>query len=597
MTIKIYTDRSRIVERERCDRKRWLVYHESGTGIVPKRTPLALAVGSSGHVGLAELLMFFLLNPNAVEDFINGMIPVQMAALEDSAVRAVLADFSSHAAGLELDANENAGLTAGQTPEAKQLAEQMIAQARELGMAESDIAGITQGVDPAVARSEFERYLFAEQSALVEGLVRAYARRRLRPLLEEFEVLEVEREGEWKLSQWQPEGEWVRAECSKKCAQWLGSTFDSAHPWPDKCPGCGAPIVTSNNAMELYFMSRPDALLRHRQTNELYLLSYKTTGQWDTRKAKDIEHDMQGLSEGVEVEKRLGEWWRAVHDVVPLDASMNTVHVKGVPIPNRMAEFLYYLPAPPRIHAIRYEFLLKGERWKDRELSQRLGVDCRSQKSHLIYQYVAQSTPKSGKNTEAFRVGDICWAWEFIRPEDQQASKLYAGNWRPRAVWESGSVKDWIDKLDRSEVLMSGEDSTIGMAPRALGYRSDAQAMGVTEAHPLDQVFVPPVVVYRSDDQLRDWVEQVEHAERETAMHVAEVNAAADAGEKRHLLNIYFPQNRQSCAYPSLCAFARDKVSVCWGGAEMQASPLEVGGGEYIRRVPNHPQELVQISK
>ena len=41
---------------------------------------------------------------------------------------------------------------------------------------------------------EYEAYLMAEQSALVEGMVRAYARRRLRPLLEEFEVLEVERE-------------------------------------------------------------------------------------------------------------------------------------------------------------------------------------------------------------------------------------------------------------------------------------------------------------------------------------------------------------------------------------------------------------------
>lgn len=585
MTIKIFTDRSRIVEREHCDRKRWLVYHESGTGIVPKRTPLALGVGGAVHVGLAELLMFFILNPHAWEDVVNGLIPAQMAALEETAVRAALADFSSHVAGLELDANENAGLQ-GQTPEAKQLAEQMIAQAMELGMTESDIARITQGVDPAVARSEFERYLFAEQSALVEGLVRAYCRRRLRPLLEEFEVLEVEREGEWKLAEWsEPSG---ICHCGE--AMEGHSLYDNHSPVENPMP------------VELYFMSRPDALLRHRQTNELFLLSFKTTGQWDTRKAKDIEHDMQGLSEGVEVEKRLGEWWQAIH-AVDVNNHDESIEIEKVMLAGgcSQVEYVYLrsLPAPPRIHAIRYEFLLKGERWKDKELSQRLGVDCRSQKSHLVYQYVAQSTPKSGKNTEAFRVGDICWAWEFIRPEDQQPSKLYAGNWRPRAVWESGSVKDWIDKLDRSEVLMSGEDSTIGLAPRALGYRSEAQAMGVTESHPLDAAFVPPVVVYRSDDQLRDWIEQVEHAERETAMHVAEVNAATDAGEKRHLLNIYFPQNRQSCAYPGTCAFARDKVSVCWGGAEMQAAPLEVGGGEYVRRIPNHPAEnqpLVQIT-
>ena len=582
MTIKIFTDRSRIVERERCDRKRWLVYHESGTGIVPKRTPLALAVGSSGHVGLAELLMFFLLNPEKVEDFINGLIPAQMAALEETAVRAALADFSSHAAGLELDANENAGLQ-GQTSEAKQLAEQMIAQARELGMAESDIAGITAGVDPAVARSEFERYLFTEQSALVEGLVRAYARRRLLPLLSEFEVLEVEREGEWKL------GTYGCEYCGS-----TGTTRITMADGPLPCNYCGGAGET-----ELWFMSRPDALLRHRQTNELYLLSYKTTGQWDVRKAKDIEHDMQGLSEGVEVEKRLADWWTDIHHAGTNAEAFSKLYasLKAAPPSKEMYNFLSGLSAPPRIHAIRYEFLLKGERWKDRELSARLGVDARSQKSHLIYQYVAQSTPKSGKNQEAFRVGDICWAWEFIRPEDQTASKLYAGNWRPRAVWEGEGVKSWIDKLDRSEVLMSGEDSTIGLAPRALGYRSEAQAMGVTESHPLDAAFVPPVTVWRNDDDLRDWIDTVAHEEQETAQRVAEVNAAGDPGERRHLLNIYFPKRRSSCQYPSECPYAREKTGVCFAGAEMQAAPLEVGGGEYVRRVANHPQELAQITK
>lgn len=592
MTIKIFTDRSRILAEQRCRRFRFLQYHESGTGIVPKRTPLALGVGSAVHSGLAELLRetqaIISASPISAFDWM-----ADASRVEESAVHAALADFSRHAAGLELDASEQSAL-AGATPEAKQLAEQMIAQARELGMAEADIAGITRGVDPAVARGEFERYLFTEQSALVEAMVRAYARRRLQPLLSEFEVLEVEREGEWQLSEWQScPNCGMELKVNSRLGTYKGYTC-----------ACGEEQPPDNELIdyELWFMSRPDALLRHRQTNELYLLSYKTTGGWDVRKARDIEHDMQGLSEGVEVEKRLAGWWDQCKDLDPIEDGLSggpeewdAHYAQQMQTTPAMIKFLRAVGSPPRIHAIRYEFLLKGERWKDRELSQRLGVDCKSQKSHLVYQYVAQSTPKSGKNTDSFRVGDVCWAWEFIRPEDQQASKLYAGNWRPRAVWEGEGVKSWIDRLDRSETLMSGEDSTIGLAPRVLGYRSDAQAMGVTDSHPLDAVFVPPVVVYRSDDQLRDWVEQVEHSERETAMHVAEVNAATDPGEKRRLLNRYFPQNRNSCEYPGTCAFARDRVSVCWGGAEMQAAPLEVGGGEYVRRQPNHPQELVTI--
>src|SRR6185437_7784654 len=57
MTTKIFIDRSRIITRERCPRRRFLEYHESGTGIVPKRTPLALGVGSAVHAGLASLLL------------------------------------------------------------------------------------------------------------------------------------------------------------------------------------------------------------------------------------------------------------------------------------------------------------------------------------------------------------------------------------------------------------------------------------------------------------------------------------------------------------------------------------------------------------
>jgi hypothetical protein len=265
---------------------------------------------------------------------------------------------------------------------------------------------------------------------------------------------------------------------------------------------------------------------------------------------------------------------------------MNTVVVEGEEIPHRMTDFLFHLPAPPRIHAIRYEFLLKGERWKDKELSARLGIECRSQQSHLIRQYVATSTPKKGDG--GYSVGDVAWAWEFYRVEDDKDSKLAWQNWSSRRVED---VKAWIDKLDSSELLMSGEDSTVGLAPRALGWKSAAQAMGVTKEHPLDKVFVPAVTVWRNDDQLRDWVEQVEAQEREVAMHVAEVNAASDPGEKRSLLNRYFPQVRQSCEYPGTCPYARDRVSVCWGSAEMQADPLGVGGGEYVRRVANHPVE------
>lgn len=612
MTIRIYTDRSRIETSFRCPRRRWLEYHEAGTGIQPRKKNMHLAVGGAVHAGLESLLVY------GSKDWDLGETEFQQMARqrEHNAVAAALADFSQFSGQLEGDQAESAsapvpnqgfiGNVAGAPSGGARVSRvrdddfqrQLQEEARALGMNPADFTGIPE----AERRSKADRYLFEELSALVEALVRAYARRRLRPLLEEFEVLEVEREGEWKLGEWvdtrqhevfsSPDMPSEDAIPGDVVDGWLRLADNMNPKWRRFWPARPSEL----DVYELWFMSRPDALLRHRQTNELQLLSYKTTGSWDIRKARDVQHDMQGLSEGVEVERRLAEWWQQLQDLRGSDAKLgygwtaDWAYQNNVPY--KYAEWLAAQLAPPRVAAIRYEFLIKGERREDKDLSAQLGIEgLKTQKSHLIRQYIAVSTPERG--TSAYRIGDVCWSWDFIRPEDQQVSKLYPKNWKSRAVWEqgSGAIRDWIDALDRTEMLMSGEDATVGMAPRTLGYKSDAQAMGVTVEHPLDAVFVPPVTVYRQEDQLLDWVEQTASRERETAERIAVVQSAGDAGQKRSLLNQWFQQNRGACEYPTQCPFAREQVGVCWGGEAMQAAPLENSGGEYVRRVPNHPQE------
>jgi len=597
MTTRIYTDRSRIQTSDRCKRRRFLEYHQDGTGIVPARTPLPLAVGIAVHEGLATLLTLastWLISHPIADVGLLFADPI-IRIFEDEAVTDALTEFSQHAAALDLDATESAAMQP--TPAADVFQQQAIAQAIDLGMDAVLIEGLAR--DPAVARSEFDRYLAAEQSALVEALVRAYARRRLRPLLEQFEVLEVEREGEWQLSEWTGASSIPNlTDLCPRCHVGVDDDRDG------NCAYCAhmsdaeaATIRTGREKYELWFMSRPDALLRERQSNELYLLSYKTTATWDVRKARDIEHDMQGLSEGVEVERRLGEWWQVLHHPMYLATECNPpvqIPEDTSDIGERMADFLRSLPVPPRIHAIRYEFLLKGYRAEDKELSARLGITAWTQRSHLVRQYVATSVPKKGDG--GYRVGDVCWSWEFYRPEDDKDSKIAWQNWHSREVWDAPgrvTIKDWIDQLDASELLMSGEDSTVGLQPRILGWKSPAQAMGVTKEHPLDEVFVPPVTVWRSDDDLRDWVESTEAQERRVAEAVALVNAATDPGERRSLMNIHFPMNRSACSYPSECW----AVKICYAGAEMKADPLTVGAGMFKRRVPNHPAETQVIDQ
>ena len=251
--------------------------------------------------------------------------------------------------------------------------------------------------------------------------------------------------------------------------------------------------------------------------------------------------------------------------------------VSGPIIPDATIAYLRALPAPPRILGIRYEYLLKGARYADRDLSSRFGLNVWAQRSHLIRAY-------------SDGAGRWCWSYDYLK-DDGAASKLYYKKWRPRAIWEDMPIRQWIDLLDTTEMAMSAYDSTVGQEPREMGYRSEAQAEGFTATHPLDDVFPAPLPVYRSDDQLRDWIEQVEAQERRVAEAVAEVGSAADEGERRSRLNVLFPQSRKSCSYPTECPMTR----VCYGGDDIRQDP--VGSGLYKVRECNHAQEKAALAR
>jgi len=519
--VRISTDRSRILDYQSCPRRRFLAYHEGneGLGITSQRKPLPLAVGGAVHEGLAELLR---------------------GKSEDDAVATALADFAAYAGHLELDLTE----TTAQIPTGEDTGAQLAAS---LGMSPEDAGLGDLNERVGKARSEFDQFLYAEQVALVEALVRAYSRRRLRPLLEQFEVLEVEREGSWLLSTVTPDN-YVEA-------------YEE---------------TSGGDPYELWFMSRPDALLLERATRQLYILSFKTAASWDIRKERDAQHDMQGLSEGVEVERRLGEWWDVLHS---LDQEKHEVrrgvpdqfrHIAKADATDSLIAYLRSLPAPPRIHAIRYEYMLKGSRRHDKDLSARLGLDCHTQSSPLVRAYYSAGMAQ----------GDEAWNWSYDYLKDTgETGRLYWKAWRPAFVWEHMPVREWIDRLDDTH-------ETVGEEGQARGWSGRAQATGFTTEHPLDSVFLPPVVIYRNEDDLRDWMDQTEHQERTVAEGVAAVRACGDEGERRHALNIHFPMYRNSCEYPSTCAFVR----LCYGGEDIRRDPL--GSGQFVVRTPNHPVEL-----
>lgn len=205
-----FSDRSRFLEYQRCPTARYLGYAWGSTGLRRIRATIPLVTGSAVHAGLAAMLEQI------------GKLPEGSGAWAqvhvDSCVEAALAEYQVEIANRGLDV--------------------------ELG--------------------EDAQWVTDEQRALIEGLVRAYAvaPKGLQALLEQYRVLEVEREDVW-------EG----------FAQVGDSRID--------------------------FQARADGLLQERSSGDLYILSFKTASGFDYRRENENRHDVQGLSEAAVVERRL----------------------------------------------------------------------------------------------------------------------------------------------------------------------------------------------------------------------------------------------------------------------------------------------------
>lgn len=385
----------------------------------------------------------------------------------------------------------------------------------ELGDGSASIERDLAAIDVANAdkAAGLDDYLREELAALVEGMVRAYARRRLRPLLEQFEVMEVEREGEWKL------GDTTVIEMTMTQEGW----------GPVEVPA------------ELWFMSRHDALLRERSTNFLYLMSFKTASQWDNRKKQEAEIDMQGLSEAVDVDNRLSLAWYKIHAGTQPTEEWNISSVAD----QNMQRWLCDQPQPPRVLGVRYEYLLKGPRRADKKDAEMPG------------RYVADSPLIRAYKQDGITSDDRRWAFTYDWFNlAGQGKRLDYRSWKKAPVWKSMPIAKWIDILDAGLVQ-----------PEA--YDENGKPLDV-----LADQFVEPVTVFRNDDDMRDMLEQMEAQEVRVAVDVAQVQAVQDdPAAKRSALNRLFFQNRRACVYPGKCS----SFDLCYGSQTLREDPIGSG--------------------
>lgn len=236
----------------------------------------------------------------------------------------------------------------------------------------------------------------AEQRALTEALVRVFAVRRWPELTREFEVLETEREDEFELTRLQPRYISIQTPTG-------GGPNQSAEY---ECVD-GEPVV---------WMSRADALLRQRETDDLYVYSLKTASQWSQTRDEEARHDMQGLSEIAGIEERLTREDR-----------------------------------PAQLMGVQMDYLVKGDR------NARSGW---RQDSPLVrpWRKVSQFGPAEWVwTTKVPCVEPQTCKYHRSRPSANPYHNL-GDEWERVNVWEHTSVREWVEMLASGAVQPEAGD-------------------------------------------------------------------------------------------------------------------------------------------
>lgn len=202
---------------------------------------------------------------------------------------------------------------------------------------------------------EVAQLLVEEQAALAEALVYAFGRRQLPQLMVKYEVVSLEEEIAWPL-------------------------------WQDETTGV--------------MMSRPDAILRDRQSRKLYPVSYKTIKDFDEATIEGLVTQTQNFTEGHACYHRYGEW-----------------------------------PA-----GILYFYFLKGAKYKDKELGWKRYTNS------LVRPWFNEQMSGGTPRPQDFRM-----EYERYVPSTGKNERLGRG-WSRVNVWQIMDMSEWLSWLDEGLV-------------------------------------------------------------------------------------------------------------------------------------------------
>jgi hypothetical protein len=342
----------------------------------------------------------------------------------------------------------------------------------------------------------------------------------------------------------------------------------------------------TNETVRIHRMSRPDAILQDRKTNEIVGWSLKTINDLNEWKRMQFHNDLQGLTEMYNAEVMFEQIRAAGPDAFVQDW-LNGLAGKPTyaQIKERLAE---WETLPTNVDYIQTLFLVKGVRKPFGEQDEVDVFDLPSgeekefrQHSPLCYYWHNNGTAPAGSPARS-------WSARFYKTDNKSYNRLGKGFERI-AVWEkwreSGSfdttnstkeinarVSDWVQQLN------SG-----GVYPSTLPDDRNIK-------NPLSQIVVYDEPMYRNRQHMQSVVErQVAKVQHRIAFDLFDIHKLINEGHvesAQELVDQYFDQHLTSCRQPYRCEFARLCHETPEGWMDHKALPEG-----YSIRKPHHDFE------
>lgn len=345
---------------------------------------------------------------------------------------------------------------------------------------------------------ENEQFVVDEQTALVEGFIRSFCLVILPNLLERYKVIDVEREESYE------EG-------------------------------------------NLIMQGRIDVILEERETGDIYIVSFKTSANWDRRQEKANEHDNQGLSETLLLEHRMNqdnETLDLISKSVRIGLTDEQLNNKVAIASNKYLDYISKFRRNDKVMGVLMIYMLKGKRSETSKGSKKW-----EQNSPLVKAY----RKLVGVDYE------YAPSLYYEKAENKSGWGRLGKGWESFYTWEEeGGVKEWVRKLASDEI--TGGRKT------------------------LEDLFKIPTAYFRRQEHLDSWWRQSRAIENEIAIKLKQLGRDIRGNDLREKLDYYFPQRRKGCHYPTDCQY----LDVCYTDGVFDDP---IGSGKFMYRIPHHKLE------